>query len=105
MRDLCDAVERAERGQLDADLGGGVIKQRIARPGEGRSGGFRSIILYRVNDLAFFVYGYPKSKRANMTEVELTGLKKLADAMLDYNEEQLHTAMQTEVLREVICHE
>lgn len=103
--DLCDAVERAERGQLDADLGSGVIKQRIARPGEGRSGGFRSIILYRVKDLAFFVYGYPKSKRANITDDELTGFKKLADVMLNYNAEQLKTAVETEVLREVICHE
>jgi hypothetical protein len=104
-RDLCDAVERAERGQFDADLGGGVIKQRIARPGEGRSGGFRSIILYRVNDLAFFVYGYPKNERANIAEDELKGFKKLAAVMLNYNEEQVRTAVQMEVLREVICEE
>lgn len=103
--DLCDAVARAERGLLDADLGGGVIKQRIARPGEGKSGGFRSIILYRVNDLAFFVYGYPKNERENITEEELKGFKKLAKVLLTYNAEQLQTAVQAEVLREVICNE
>jgi len=102
-RDLCDAVERAELGQFDADLGGGVIKQRIARPGEGRSGGFRSIILYRVNDLAFFVYGFPKSARANIAEDELKGFKKLAALMLNYNEKQIRTAVEMEVLKEVIC--
>ena len=102
---LCEAVERAERGLLDADLGGGVIKQRVARPGGGRSGGFRSVILYRVNDLAFFVYGYPKSERENITEEDLKGFKLLAKVMLNYNEEQIRTALQADVLREVICHE
>lgn len=53
---LCEAVLRAGRGLLDADLGGGVIKQRIAREGGGRSGGFRTILLFRRSELAFFVY-------------------------------------------------
>ena len=52
---LWDAVGRAERGQVDADLGGGVIKQRIARPGEGRSKGYRSIVLFLKGERAFFV--------------------------------------------------
>lgn len=98
-------MERAECGLLDADLGGGVLKQRIARLGEGRSGRFRSVILYRVNDLAFFVYGYPKSERENITEDELKGFKLLAKGMLNYNEEQIRTALEADVLREVICHE
>lgn len=52
---LRDAVRRAEQGQIDADLGGGVIKQRIARAGQGKSGGYRTIILYRQEQRAFFV--------------------------------------------------
>ena len=63
---LWDAIERAEKGQIDADLGGGVIKQRIARPGEGKSKGYRSIILFRKDDKAFFVYGFPKSELGNI---------------------------------------
>jgi hypothetical protein len=55
-RSLCDAVARAERGLIDADLGGGVIKQRLARPNEGKSGGFRSIVLFRSGENAFFVF-------------------------------------------------
>jgi hypothetical protein len=53
---LLGAVLRAENGQIDADLGGGVIKQRIARPGEGKSKGYRSIVLFRKGERCFFVY-------------------------------------------------
>jgi hypothetical protein len=63
---LCEAVSRAERGLIDADLGGGVIKQRIARPGQGRSGGFRSIVLYRVRTRAVVVHGFAKSDQDNI---------------------------------------
>ena len=52
--DLRAAVDRAVAGMIDADLGGGVIKQRIARPGEGKSGGFRSMVLFRAGEKAFF---------------------------------------------------
>ena len=55
---LCEAIKDAEAGRIDADYGGGVIKQRIARPNEGKSGGYRAIILYRQGDKAFFVYGF-----------------------------------------------
>ena len=103
--DLCDAVARAERGLVDADLGGGVIKQRIARPGQGRSGGFRSIILYRVQERAFFVYGFPKSSRDNITQAELADLRDLAKVVLSYDEQELTAAIAAEIWREVNCHE
>ena len=57
---LLKAVRDAERGLVDADLGGGVIKQRIARPGGGKSGGFRTIVLFRSGARAFFVHGFAK---------------------------------------------
>ena len=66
---IADAVARAEKGQIDADLGGGVIKQRIARPGQGRSKGCRTIILFRRGAKAFFVYGFSKSQRANIMAI------------------------------------
>ena len=71
---LWEAVERAERGLIDADLGGGVIKQRISRPGAGKSSGYRSIVIYRKDDKAFFVFGFPKPdkpepKRQHKTSV------------------------------------
>ena len=67
---LLEAVARAEKGQIDADLGGGVIKQRISRPGQGRSKGYRTIILFRRGTKAFFVYGFAKSQRANIEDDE-----------------------------------
>ena len=74
--DLCEAIERAERGLVDADLGGGLIKQRIARSGQGRSGGYRTIIAYRQGDRAVFLFGFAKSRRANISQADQ---KDLAD--------------------------
>ena len=63
---LCKAVKNADAGLIDADYGGGVIKQRIARPNEGKSGGYRSIILFRRGVRSFFVFGFAKSEQANI---------------------------------------
>ena len=79
---LREAADRASKGLVDADLGGGVVKQRIARPGEGRSGGVRAILLWRRGELAFFAYGFAKSDRANLRPDELRALRRLADEML-----------------------
>ena len=86
---LREAVARAEKGQIDADLGGEVIKQRIARPGEGRSKGYRTIILFRRGARAFFVYGFSKSKRANVNEDEEDQFKEAAKHVLGLTEKQL----------------
>lgn len=72
---LCDAVARAEKGQIDADLGGSVLKQRIARPGAGRSGGYRTVLLFRVGDRALFAYGFAKSDRDNIGDDELAAFR------------------------------
>jgi hypothetical protein len=86
---LREAIVRAERGQIDADLGGGVVKQRIARPGQGRSGGFRSIILFRTGERAFFVFGFAKSDRDNIDREELDAFRKMAHHVLALTEDQL----------------
>lgn len=77
--DLCDAVQRATRGLIDADLGGGVVKQRIARKGEGKSGGFRSMILFKEKNRAVFVHGFAKKDLGNVSPKELKALKKLVE--------------------------
>jgi hypothetical protein len=74
--DLCGAVRDAERGLIAANLGGGVIKQRIARPGQGKSGGFRTLIVFRVGVRAFFVHGFGKNQKDNIGTDELIALKK-----------------------------
>ena len=86
---LLEAVERAEKGLIDADLGGGVIKQRIARPGAGKSGGLRSVVLYRQGERAFFVFGLPKSSQDNIRDDEEEQFKRAARVILAFSDEQI----------------
>ena len=71
-RALIEAIERAGRGLIDADLGGGVIKQRVARVGQGRSGGYRTLIAVQFGERAVFLFGFAKNDRDNIDEVELS---------------------------------
>lgn len=103
--DLCEAVRRLEEGIVDADLGGGVIKQRVARPNEGRSSGFRTIILVCIEERAFFVYGFSKNQRDNIRTDELKGFKELAALFDSYSESQTHEAVTSGALIEVRCNE
>ena len=102
---LCEAVNRAITGLIDADLGGGVIKQRIAREGQGRSGGYRSIVLFRRNDLAIFAYGFAKNSQQNIGQSELKAFRKLAEVMLNFDGNGLQAAINNGTMIEVICHE
>ena len=91
---LREAVARAEKGQIDADLGGEVIKQRIARPGQGKSKGYRTVILFRRGTpsggtRAFFVYGFPKNQRANINADEEKQFEEAAKHVLALTEKQL----------------
>jgi hypothetical protein len=98
---LCDAIERAERGLVDADLGGGIIKQRVARTGQGRSGGYRLLIAYRSGKRAVFLYGFAKSERDNIEADELETLKEIGAAWLEAKKERLEYAIKEGILREV----
>jgi hypothetical protein len=101
---LCEAVGRAEAGRADADLGGGVIKQRIARPGQGKSGGFRSIVLFRRGTKAFFVYGFAKSDRDNIRTDELKAFRKLSEQMLGLSDDAIAAAIRNGTITEIMCH-
>jgi hypothetical protein len=98
---LCDAIERAERGLVDANLGGGIIKQRVARTGQGRSGGFRILIGYRSDDRAVFLYGFAKNERDNIEPSELETLREIGAAWLEAKNEHLEYAIKEGILREV----
>ena len=102
-RELCDAIHRAEEGAIDADLGGGVIKERMARKGHGRSGGFRGIVLLRRGAKAFFVYGFAKNNRGNIRRDELKAFRKLADEMLALDDQALAAAMNNGTITEIRC--
>jgi hypothetical protein len=102
---LCQAIARAEAGSIDAELGGGLIKQRVARPGSGRSGGYRTVIAYRTLSRSVFLYGFAKSDRENIDDWELENFKKLAKLYLGYSDTQIATALAAVELREVMCNE
>ena len=102
---LCRAVGDADRGLVAADLGGGVIKQRIARSGQGKSGGFRTLIVFRAGRRAIFVHGFAKSEKDNIERDELVALKKLAVELLAYDEMTIARAVVSGVLLEVNCDE
>ncbi len=100
---LCDALARAEKGQIDADLGGSVLKQRVARPGAGRSGGYRVILLFRAGDRALFAYGFAKSDRGNIGDDELVAFRQLAAEVLALSGEQLDALVAAGRFMEVRC--
>lgn len=99
---LLRAAADVATGRYDADLGGGVFKQRVAREGGGKSGGFRTIILFRVGSHSFFAHGFAKSDRANVSAKELSALKRLADLLLGYSDKQIATAAAAGELIEVV---
>jgi hypothetical protein len=97
---LCEAIARAETGLIDAALGGGLIKQRVARAGGGRSGGYRTVIAYRTSSRSVFLYGFAKSERENIDGRELDDLKKLARLYLDYSDARIAAAITAAELTE-----
>jgi hypothetical protein len=102
---LCGAVRDAERGLIAADLGGGVIKQRIARTGQGKSGGFRTLIVMSAGIRAFFVHGFAKNEKDNIEKDELAALKKLAAELLAYDDRTMTRVIASGTLVEVNCDE
>jgi hypothetical protein len=93
LRDIVDEV--LEAGKADADLGGGVYKIRIARPGEGKAGGYRVIVLFKSGALTFFVYGFAKSDRGNISRKELRQFKETAKDWLTLTNKQVDELVKT----------
>ena len=102
---LCEAVARAERGLIDADLGAGLFKQRVARHGAGKSGGFRTLVFYRTQKRAVFAYGFAKSDMANLDDADEAYLKKAAKLVLGFTDEQMDAEVVAGRMLEVKCDE
>jgi hypothetical protein len=101
---LCNAAVREMiAGLHEADLGGGLLKKRIARPGKGKSSGFRTLIATNRGDRWIFVYGFPKNERSNIDKNEAEALKKLATELLSLTSEALETAKDDNELMEIDC--
>jgi hypothetical protein len=92
-----------EAGLYEADLGGGLLKKRIARQGQGKSGGFRTLVATDKGDRWFFVFGFPKNERSNIDRDEEDALKKLAAYLLLLAPPALAKALGAGELIEVHC--
>jgi hypothetical protein len=102
---LCQAVKEMNAGLIDADLGGGLYKKRVARTGQGKSGGFRTLVATNRGDRWIFVFGFSKNERDNINKKEKDALKKLASYYLSLSVQTLLKAQQSKELIEVNCHE
>lgn len=98
---LQEAIGRAEQGIIDADLGGGLIKQRVARKGQGRSGGYRMLVAFRQQGRAVFLYGFAKSGQENISADELASLRDIAAGWLDADTDRIKAAVEANELQEV----
>jgi hypothetical protein len=100
---LCEVVARTELGLIDANLGGGLLKQRVARPGEGKSGGYRTLIFFRFEESAVFAFGFAKKDQANLNDRELVEFKRAAKEFLAFDQVQIDALVEIGRLTEVIC--
>jgi hypothetical protein len=98
---LAEAISRANAGLIDADLGGGLVKLRVARTGQGRSGGYRTILVFKAKDRAVFLYAFAKNERENIGKQELKTLKELAAAWLRAQEADISKALAGGQLEEI----
>ncbi len=102
---LCDAADRAARGLVNADLRAGLIKQRIARPGQGKSGGWRALAAFRPGHRCVFLYVFAKNERDNIDDDELAYWHKVAGAFLQMSTAHIEDQISHDELREVMCNE
>ncbi len=98
---LYAAVGEMERGLIDADLGSGVVKKRIAYKGHGKRGDLRILIATNKNDRWFFVFGFDKNERDNINSTELKALQALACDLLDFSETELESEIKNNTLQEI----
>ncbi|HQS83954.1 MAG: addiction module toxin RelE [Alphaproteobacteria bacterium 16-39-46] len=98
---LFEVIREADKGNIDADYGSGLIKQRISRPNQGKSSGYRSIIYYRHRDRAFFVYGFSKKDRNNIDSDEKKEFKRQAKLVLTLDDKKILKLLENGTYEEV----
>jgi len=102
---FCKAVQEMTEGLFDADLGGGLFKKRIARPGKGKSGGYRTLVATNKGDQWFFVFSFPKNARGNINNVEEKALKMYTNQLLSYTQTVIDQLTNDGKLIRVECNE
>ena len=98
---LIDAVSEMAQGLIDADLGGYVVKKRVALPGQGKRGGARTIVATKMSHRWFFLFGFSKNERANIDKDELKMFQEVAKDLLAFNDRQLAEALSAGEITEV----
>jgi hypothetical protein len=101
---LCSAVAEMESGLIEADLGGGVFKKRVAMPGRGKSGSARTLVATNRGSRWFFVFGFEKNERANISTKEVEAVQRIAADLLGLDSSELDAHVASEALKE-ICHD
>jgi hypothetical protein len=99
---LKNIVADLEQGVFEANLGGNVYKKRVARSGEGKRGGYRTIIFFKKGERTFFAYGYPKSSRDNIGDGELMLFKKAAVREFSLTNENIESLVKNGTFQEVL---
>ncbi|MBK7000433.1 MAG: type II toxin-antitoxin system RelE/ParE family toxin [Rhodoferax sp.] len=98
---LLKAVADIERGLVDADLGNNLFKQRVALPGQGKSGSTRTLLATRFAGELYFLFGFEKTNRDNITQRELGIYQSLASTLVALGNEQIEAALKANELMEV----
>ncbi len=98
---LKKAINEMENGLVDTELGGNVYKKRIGIQGRGKRGGARTLLAFKIEERAFFIYGFSKNERANINANELKALKTYAHELLGYSDKALEKAIKTKIVIEV----
>jgi hypothetical protein len=102
---LSVAVHEMQQGLIDADLGGGLVKKRVSRPGAGKRSGYRTLLATNKKERWFFMYGFAKKDKDNISGKELLELKELADYLLSLSHSDINDAIKKRVIKEVQDHE
>mgnify|MGYP001571609115 FL=1 len=102
---ICQAVAEMNTGLIDANLGAGLFKKRIAMPGQGKRGSWRALLGFQAGKKAFFLYLFPKNSRDNIEDDEMKALKRLTRYYLTLKPSEIKTALQCGELNEVNCNE
>jgi len=98
---LCKAVSEMEDGLCDADLGGNVFKKRVALPGRGKSGSTRTLVATNLGYLWFFMFGFEKSEKDNITKKEKEALQLTASDLLKLTPTQINSLIKNGQLKEI----
>ncbi|WP_144106779.1 type II toxin-antitoxin system RelE/ParE family toxin [Paraburkholderia sp. BCC1886] len=98
---LCLAVDEMIAGLIDADLGGNVVKKRVALPGRGKSGSARTLLATNRGSRWFFMFGFEKNERDNISSADLKIIQKAARDVLTMTTRALELEIENGTFKEI----